>query len=181
MFERLGHRLRAYAEKDGRGYPDWALRYLPIIRRLRKQDLTGKCIVEIGANAAGFARFARVRTIAVDRELQSLREARACRFILPVAADGTALPFRDHSVDVCLCIDTIEHLPRAVRQSALAQIVRVLRGTGAGAIAFPSGKGAARAERRIRQEYHHRTGRTLPWLEEHAALGFRHDGAGLGA
>ena len=34
MLESIGQRLRAYAEKDGRGYPDWAIRYVPIVKRL---------------------------------------------------------------------------------------------------------------------------------------------------
>ena len=35
MRSAIADTLRAFAEKDGRGYPDWASRYVPIARRLR--------------------------------------------------------------------------------------------------------------------------------------------------
>lgn len=171
MFESLGKRLRAYAEKDGRGYPDWAVRYVPIVGRLRKRGLGSDTILEIGANANGFARFAKVRAVAVDLNARHLREARAAQDVLPVAADAGSLPFGDKSVDVCVCVDTFEHMPAEDRERAAAEILRVLRDTGAAVVAFPSGDAAARAEQRITSEYRRRTGRGLAWLEQHAAAG----------
>lgn len=160
--------LRAYAEKDGRGYPDWAMRYLPIVRRWGGCKSWAGPVLEIGANANGLARFTATRVIAVDISLASLREARAAQGVLPVLADITALPLRASSAGKCVCMDTLEHLPDAQRPSALREIARVLARNGAAAIGFPSGSRAQLAERRVRRAYAQFTGGTIVWLEEHA-------------
>jgi SAM-dependent methyltransferase len=171
MFEGLGQKLRAYAEKDGRGYPDWAMRYCPIVRGLKHRNLDRDRLLEIGANENGFARFAKVRTIVVDRALEHLRAARNTQPVLPLVADIQNLPFPDGAVDVCLCVDTFEHLPECVRGLAAKEILRVLKPSGEAVVAFPSGAAAAEAETRIRNAYAAQTGNTLRWFEEHIERG----------
>ncbi len=171
MLEALHRRLLAYAEKDGRGYPDWALRYMPLVRRLRRRGALAAAgqILEIGANENGLARFAGVRVIVVDADLASLRSARQAQDVLPVAADAAALPFRAGAMDLCVCIDTLEHIATERRPEALEEAARVLAAPGTAAIAFPSGEAAARAERRVREAYRRHTGREFRWFSEHAA------------
>lgn len=171
MFERVAQKLRAYAEKDGRGYPDWAMRYCPIVRRLRRRDLDRERIVEIGANENGFARFAKVQTIVVDQTLEHLRAARETQPVLPLLADIQNLPFAAETVDVCVCVDTFEHLPESVRGPASKEILRIVKPSGEAVVAFPSGKAAAEAEARIRNAYIACTGETLRWFEEHKEMG----------
>lgn len=174
MCERIGGWLRAYAEKDGRGYPDWAARYIPIVNRIERRLTPSARIVEIGANATGLARFIRPKgrpVIAVDLNVESLQEARAAQPVIAVAANAGALPFRDHSIDVCVCVDTYEHLTEAERRNATAEILRVLHPSGMAVIAFPAGEPAAHAEAQTREAYRRFCGGTLAWLEEHSALG----------
>jgi len=171
MFDRLMQRLRPYAEKDGRGYPDWAVRYLPILRRLRARNLEEALILELGANEIGFARFAQTSAIAVDISIEHLEAARKAQNVIPAVADLAALPFPDAGFDVCICVDTFEHLPPELRETAAREIVRVLRRDGTAVISFPSGQAAAEAEARVRAAYRRATGRTIPWLEEHARYG----------
>jgi len=173
VFERLGQRLRAYAEKDGRGYPDWALRYIPIAKRLDQIDLRSKTILEIGANANGIARFLKTpdaRIVATDIDANSLREARATGNVLPVMADAAALPFRNEAFAACVCVDTYEHLPKNKRRRASNEILRTLAKEGSAAVAFPSGPDAEAAESRIRDAYRQYTGGTIRWLEEHRQM-----------
>jgi len=163
-----------YADKDGRGYPDWALRYVPIATRLERRNLTSKTILEIGANANGLARFLETpgaRIIALNICLDSLREARAAQGILPVMADASALPFRDKSIHVCVCVDTYEHLHEDKRRLTGIEILRTLADSGLAVVAFPSGANAEEAERRIRDAYRRYTGGTIHWLEEHNIAG----------
>jgi len=171
VFERLGKCLRAYAEKDGRGYPDWAVRYMPIVRRLAGRDLGGERILEIGANENGFARFAGARTIAVDRALAHLGAARAAQNVLPVMADAAALPFGEGRIGLCVCVDTFEHLTPDARNAAAEEIARVLHSKGTGVVAFPTGAASSEAERLIADDYASLTGERLHWLDEHAAVG----------
>jgi SAM-dependent methyltransferase len=164
-------RLRAWAEKDGRGYPDWATRYLPLLRLLRGRDLARCRILEIGANRNGLARFADVPVIAADINAGHLREAMECPQVIPAAADITALPFPDGAFDLCVCMDTFEHLPEGVREKAADEILRVLHPAGTAVVAFPSGAAAYAAEQRIQAAYRKLTGRGIPWFEEHEAMG----------
>ena len=171
MFDALSRRLRAYAEKDGRGYPDWAIRYVPLVNRARTHGSAGKSVLEIGANQNGFARFSGTRTIAVDIAADHLRAARATQAVAPVVADVTALPFGAGSFDMLVCVDTFEHLPPDARPKAVDEILRVVRQDGAAVITFPAGAESARAETRIRDEYRRFSGGALRWLEEHVEQG----------
>ena len=167
MAKGIGKRLRAYAERDGRGYPDWALRYKPVARRVRPKLREGARVLEIGANENGHARFTGVPAICVDVAHTHLLAARNAQPVLPVVADAGALPFRDGAFDVCVCMDTFEHFSVSARERAVHEIVRVTAATGIAAVGFPSGDAAARAEEKIRGAYLAFCGRQLKWLEEH--------------
>lgn len=168
---RLGARLRAYAEKDGRGYPDWAIRYLPVLRRWRPCDWAALRILEIGANENGFARFSGARVIAVDIERAQLDAARNAQNVAPTMGDIGALPFADGTFDLVVCMDTYEHIPQRHRHVANREIIRVLRPNGRAVIGFPSGDSAFAAEARIRASYKEQTGGAIRWLDEHVAMG----------
>lgn len=171
MRDALGRRLRAYANKDGRGYPDWAMRYVPIVTRLSRNDLLRSLILEIGANENGLARFVSQRVVAVDVNIDHLRACRASQNVAPVCADIGALPFADDTFAVVAAVDTLEHLPADARENACAEIVRVLQPSGSAAVAFPAGEAARRAEASVREAYRAYTGETLKWFEEHDEVG----------
>jgi len=176
MRDGISRCLRAYAEKDGRGYPDWLLRYAPILRRWQGREWRQNRILEIGANENGFARFAHAPVIAVDIAPDHLRAARAAQDIIGVVADGAALPFARDCFDVCVCMDTLEHLPEDARTGTTGEIVRVLKPSGRAVVAFPSGDAAWQAEQRVQAAYRQYTGGSIRWLEEHATMGLPNAG-----
>lgn len=168
----VSERLRAYAEKDGRGYPDWAMRYVPIVRRLRSRGaLGGGLILEVGANENGFSRFSGCPVIAVDIEIEHLRAARKTQRVLPVAADAAALPFAEDCFSVVVCVETFEHLNPMMRFAAVGEIARVMAPSGTGVTTFPAGGAAREAEFRISDAYWKYTQGSLRWLEEHSEEG----------
>lgn len=171
MGKSIGQRLRAYAEREGRGYPDWALRYMPIAKHLAPYHHDGDTTIEIGANACGYQRFSNARVIAVDYALSHLQEARQGGAAWVVQADIAHLPFADDAAHILVCADTFEHLPKDIRPKAAKEIARVLNRRGAAAITFPSGDAAARAEANVQAEHESQTGRRLPWWDEHAECG----------
>ena len=171
LLARVYDALRRYAEKDGRGYPDWAVRYLPVVRRLAGHAHGGTRILEVGANANGFARFADAPTVVVDFAPDSLREVRQAQPVTPVRGDAALLPFAPDTFDLCICMDTFEHLPPHARAAAAQELVRVLRPDGTAVIGFPAGEAAREAEARVRAAYRNATGGTLRWLEEHLEHG----------
>ncbi len=167
----FGERLRRYAEKDGRGYPDWAMRYVPIVRRLnRSGDALGR-VLEIGANENGLSRFLGQQVVAVDIERSHLQAARSTQDVLPVVANIDRLPFRDKAFDLCASVDTFEHIPSRLRTQAVKEVARVMRGTAVAVLTFPSGHGAESSERAIRKAYEQHCDGKLRWLEEHAEEG----------
>lgn len=168
---RLTQHLRAYAERAGRGYPDWAVRYVPLVRRLRARGWLGARRLEIGANANGLARFAPGRVIAVDISVAHLREARDAQGVLPVAASITALPFRDDAFELVVSMDTFEHIPEADRPAAAGEMVRVKDENGVAVAGFPCGARARAAEARVSAAYRGLTGAGITWLDEHEAMG----------
>ncbi len=174
--ESAARTLRAYAERDGRGYPDWAMRYQPIVRRLRLDTNPPRMLLEVGANQAGITRFlggarADTRIIALDISAEHLRFARETQGVLPVVADMRHLPFADHAFDAVVSVDTLEHIPQSKRRECVREMARVLETTGRAAIAFPCGDRAAEAEQAISAAYARAFGRSLRWLDEHRECG----------
>lgn len=164
--------LRRWAEKDGRGYPDWAIRYVPVVKTLRPWLAKPGFVIEIGANANGLGRFTRRPVIAVDLSMEHLRECRASQRVAAVVrADMMALPFADASAIACVCMDSFEHTSRAGRDAACEEMMRILRPDGAAAIGFPAGTAAFEAEARIRAAYYRYTGGVIRWFEEHVSNG----------
>jgi SAM-dependent methyltransferase len=106
--------------------------------------LTGRTILDLGAGtgAAGWAAIAAGarQVVAADLSLAMLRRntlkatgpsgAPACH---PVAADATALPFRDGSFDLVLAAFCLNHLPRL--DTVLADLRRVSPALAASAFA----------------------------------------------
>ena len=171
MPESIGMKLRRLAEKDGRGYPDWAMRYMPIVRRLNHVAGGPSHILEIGANENGLSRFLARRVVAVDLEWDHLKAARAVQDLLPVVASIDSLPFRDSAFDTCASVDTFEHIPSRLRTDAVREIARVMRDSATAVVTFPSGPGAESAERLVRERYEAHCGGRLEWLEQHAEEG----------
>jgi SAM-dependent methyltransferase len=100
-------------------------------------------ILDLGAGTGGvsaaLAADGRNRVVAVDvvpnRDLRELR-ARGGPGVLEVIATAEALPFKDGSFDVVLCLETIEHLPDA--RNAAREMMRLLRGGGQVMITTPA-------------------------------------------
>lgn len=171
MFERLAQRLRQYAEKDGRGYPDWAMRYAPVARAMRGRQNENLRVLEIGANENGLSRFFPVSVTALDLSRGHLCAARSAQQATPVCGDAAMLPLADASFDLCVCMDTFEHISEAQRPLAAREILRILKPQGVAVVGFPSGAASRAAEERIQREYQTLTGGTISWFEEHAAHG----------
>jgi len=171
VFESIGKYLRQYANKDGRGYPDWAMRYAPVARMVHRMNSTNAPILEVGANENGIARFVHARIVAVDVSPDHLRAARRTQGVSVVVADAAALPFANGTFAASVCMDTLEHIPEAKRARVCDELVRTVSRTGFSVVAFPSGRAAERAEISIRSAHARFNGGNIPWLDEHEEEG----------
>jgi SAM-dependent methyltransferase len=165
--------LRTWAEKDGRGYPDWAMRYVPLVRTITPLLKPDTRMVEIGTNANGLARFlpAGVRVYGANLDVGELRDACAAQPIVPFMADASALPLATEGAQICVCMDTLEHIPQDLRRRVVCELIRATSPDGLCVIAFPSGPAAMTAEARVRAAYRQLTGGDLRWVAEHQANG----------
>ena len=123
---------RAYAGMAEVWAADAALAYAPLARHLVGRadlDLRGRSALDAGAGsgAAGDAlRAARARVVAVDLEVDMVRYGLAAGPAL--AADVTALPFRDSCFDLAVAAFVVNHLEHPV--AGLVELRRITRPGG---------------------------------------------------
>ena len=175
--QRLNLRLPGPLRSLARRYSDWnygwqvdiALRYIPVAAVLAEEGwLHGNALIlDVGCGSkGGVTSYVPVTTVGVDL---SFNEARVRRHpaVTPVVGSALRLPVADASVDVALCMDTLEHLSPPQREELIAELFRVTRPAGLVIAGAPCGSDARAAEQVVSARYQRRTGREHPWLAEH--------------
>ncbi len=151
-----------------RRYPDWvaevALRYLPVADLLER-DPPGGRLLEVGGNNFGLTRYLAHPVVGADLSFGDRRSP----LITPVRARGQALPFKNRSFEVTVCMDAMEHVPAAQRDPFIKELLRV---TGRRLfIGCPMGRAAERQDRML-HEYRRALGAaTVESLDEHLEHG----------
>ena len=175
--QRLSGRLPEPLRQAARRYSDWnfgwqadiALRYEPVATVWRAAGLLERSplILDVGCGSkGGVTSYVPVRTVGIDL---SFNEARVRRHpaVTPVVGSALALPVGSGSVDVALCMDTLEHLSPVQRIELAGELFRVVRNDGMVIAGAPCGLEARAAEEVVNRRYRARTGREHPWLVEH--------------
>jgi SAM-dependent methyltransferase len=168
-FNRLGP-LAALARRYARWNWGWrleiALRYQPVVEALAARP-TARRILDIGCGSkGGLTTYLRRPAYGVDVTFD-LERVRDHPQLKPVCASGLALPFAAASMDVVVCLDTVEHLAPAARHALVAEMARVVRDDGLLVVGAPCGEAARQAEQLIAEEYRCHTGQAHPKLGEH--------------
>ena len=134
--QRLSGKLPAPLRRLARGYSDWnygwqadiALRYVPVADALasrppsrpRRSSETSEVFLDVGCGSkGGVTSYVPVRTVGVDLAF-NVGRIRRHPAVTPVVGSGLALPVADASVDVALCMDTLEHLSPAERTQLMS-------------------------------------------------------------
>lgn len=175
--QRLSRRLPGPLRGLARRYSDWnfswqvdiALRYVPVAAALAEEGwLSGNALIlDVGCGSkGGVTSYVPVTTVGVDL---SFNEARVRRHpaVTPVVGSALRLPVADASVDVALCMDTLEHLSPPEREVLITELFRVARPAGLVIAGAPCGIDARAAEQVVSDRYQNRSGREHPWLAEH--------------
>jgi len=146
---------------------DGALRYLPVVRLVRRHGGPGSSILELGSGDLGLSLFLDRVVVGYDtsfgdRDLGLLRQVKA-------RAGCAALPFSDREFDFVLSIDMIEHVPPKDRGPAIREILRVAQSWAV--ITFPCGESSMEYDSRLYELLKSRFGLEYRWLKEHLLLG----------
>lgn len=153
-------------------------RYTDVIAGLKVLAPTGHVrLIEVASGGNGGIAWALGRQDSgiclVDRSAELLTDPRG-RGALRVCADGCTLPFRDNAFDVAVSLDTVEHLPRAMRPFFIEELKRVSkRGV---VITCPMGSAddlfqAEKPDASLSVEIAKRNGVQPGWLQEHLRQG----------
>jgi len=140
---------------------NWAVRYFPILRTLRRHGADTGLILEIGSGSFGLAHFYRGYIVGCDVSFPDLPE----KNILAVRCSGTRLPFTDFTFEAVVTSDVLEHVSPDLRLPLINEALRVTRKLAV--FAFPCGKDAHALDERFLDSLRRRSIPAPPWLEEH--------------
>lgn len=142
-----------------RWHPAIALRYLPIVERIKKTKEVGN-ILEVGSAGLGIAPYLKREVTGVDVEFTPPYHP----FLKRVKASALKLPFSDSTYDVVLSVDMLEHLNEKDRALAISEMTRVAKKQVL--IGVPSGKEAIHEDIYLHEFYKSKFGKKYKFFEE---------------
>jgi hypothetical protein len=145
-----------------------AARYFPILREIRKLPVVenGCRVLEVGSGPIGLGEFWPHRFVGCDVSFPELPHAP----MIAVICSGARLPFADHSFDVVVVSDVMEHIPPDGRLIVVAEALRVSRAMAV--FGYPCGPSAQASDQRLREQYLYRKMAPPIWLDEHMMYPF---------
>lgn len=149
---------------------DAAVRYYPVVEFLKRENREGKTVLEVGSGTKGLAEYYTGKVVGVDSDF-SKTEGDRLKNITLVEAAITKIPFKDGIFKYVVCMDTLEHLPKNIRQKAIQELLRVTKSDGIMLVGFPSSNLSSTFEKAINNFFKLVQGRDHPWLTEHIANG----------
>lgn len=152
-----------------RWHPEVALRYLPIVKRIKQDKEEFKTrelkILEVGSGSLGIAPYLKMPVTGLDVDFSGPKFP----LLKPAQGKTTKIPFKDKSFDLVLSVDLLEHLPQDKREKAVQEMLRVAR--KAVIIAAPCGKKALFQDKKLDEEYRQIFDKPFPYLKEHLKHG----------
>jgi SAM-dependent methyltransferase len=153
-------------------------RYAEVIKGLNRFAPAGMVrLIEVASGGSGGMAWALGRRDSgiclVDRSAELLADPRG-RGALRVCADACTLPFRQDAFDVAVSLDTVEHLPRAMRPLFIEELKRVARLGVVITCPLESADSLFQAEEpdsRLSMAIAKRNGVQPGWLQEHLQQG----------
>lgn len=146
-----------------RWHPEVAIRYLPIVAKIRK--LGQPTVLEIGSGGLGIAPYLALPVTGLDTS-----------FVLPFhpllkqkLGSGTKIPYSSKSFDVVIAVDALEHVEPKEREKVITEMLRVAKKEII--VAVPTGEQSANQDRKLNKAYRKIYGKTFPYLDEQISLG----------
>lgn len=148
-----------------RQHPDAALRYLPIVELLKKENLENDKILEVGSGSYGIVPYLRRKIVGVD---QSFDEP-DYQLLEQVKGSAENLPFANSSFEVTILSDVLEHIPRNLRRRVLEEATRVTRKILI--VSGPFGEYAFEQDKKLVEYSLNKIGKVHKYFKDHIKYG----------
>lgn len=148
-----------------RQHPEAALRYLPIVRELKKAKLEEGKILEVGSGSLGITPYLKTDIDGIDIDFSGPQT----KFLKKIRGRANNLPFRKNSYDVVISVDVIEHLAKEDREKAVYDQIKVA--TKLAIIVVPTGELAHEQDENLNNHWQKVFKSKNQFLEEHVKHG----------
>lgn len=147
-------------------HPEHALRYLPIVSILKRLNLQDSKILDVGSGPQSITPYLKKPVDGLDTDFS---DGPQTPLVNKIKGSATSIPFRKNSYDVVISTDTLEHIPRDKRESAIYEMVKVARKLLI--IVVPTGKLSEKQDQELEAYYRKTMGTKNQFLEEHLENG----------
>lgn len=148
-----------------RQHPDTALRYLPIVKLLKKHHLSKSSILEIGSGSYGITPYLKKPITGVDVDFMEPEHP----LLKQIKGSAFQLPFKNKFFATTIMSDVLEHLPAKKRELALHEAIRVTR--HALIISGPFGSKAFEHDKLLASLSQKKTKTIHPYFKDHLEYG----------
>ncbi|MBI2029516.1 class I SAM-dependent methyltransferase [Candidatus Gottesmanbacteria bacterium] len=148
-----------------RWHPKVALRYLPIVNRIRNLHLEDKPILEIGSGSLGITPYLAKRVTGLDIDFSGP----SSDLLTYVYGSVLKIPFNNNAFDTVLMVDVLEHIPPKNRKKAIQEAVRVAKKFLV--IAVPEGRLSESEDKELSEYYKSVFLKEFPFYKEHLEFG----------
>ncbi len=146
-----------------RWHPEVAIRYLPIVSEILKNDY--QTILEVGSGGLGITPYLGREVTGLDRHFDPPIHP----LVKTKIGSALKIPFEDKSFDVVISVDMLEHLPSTQRKKAIAEILRVTKKEII--LAVPTGQESLNQDQELAAFYKKINRNNYPFLTEHKSFG----------
>lgn len=148
-----------------RWHPEVALRYLPIVKKIKNLKIPKPSVLEIGSGSLGIVPYLGRPVTAVDIDFSGPQ----IDLLTKVRGSAVKLPIVNQSFDVVLMIDVLEHIPEDKRLQAIKEAIRVTKYLLV--IAVPCGELSGKEDHYLARYYKKIYGKNFSFYEDHLKYG----------
>lgn len=146
-------------------HPEAALRYSPVVSKLKELHLEDSKILEIGSGSLGIIPYLRRPVDGLDVDFSGPQT----KLLRKIKGSGANLPFRKNAYDVALSADTLEHIDPEDREQSIYEMLRVAKRLVI--IVVPVGKLSETQDLAANTRWQRVFGGNYQFLDEHIKYG----------